>query len=676
MMLLPLLLGTALATEAILIDRALPEPTESRGKWRALPSGVHLSEPAPGSMNVLIPAGPDLTDSLTRATVRLGRNPHITVLVRVTYPEGELEALSGIGLSLRGDHLQWERWDRGVGHPVAPEVRPSTPLSGKAVSLEIQAQGSSFVAIVRDPAGHGELARAEISDDRWTWGRTAIRLQDDAFTTVERLSVEGRPLEQGAPRPSGNPGAPIGTERFVLVRNVDLARLPPGMRTKVLGTWPFDKTQRQGLLLSIPELKALQQSGVPHELRPHVPFWARDADLRGPRRDERWTGGRPDPNAPYRDSREVERLLRQWARLHPERAQAFAIGQSHQDRPLVAMRLTEHPQPDTLPAVLLLAGLHGGDLLTTEYALDAITELLTGPEQVQALLREVDLWVVPLANPDGHDTLIQISEHAGRKNGRDTDGDGVAGPFEGVDLNRNFPMGWGRSEQASRSFAGSPTYRGPGPTSEPETQALLQLAQQRHFVAALIFNASGNIMVPPYSLTGVPNPEPNVARMIAEELVNELPGRPYNQSMRVRKLIHQVDGAAQDWLRFSFGTVALSVQGPAHNPTDRKGRLDAIRELRPIVPALLRRVASGPRLSGVVVNREGAPVRAAVSTNLERCQASERWSSREIDGRFHRLLPTGGDALITVRAEGYRPASTRVTVDGVSQIRVVLDPRP
>ena len=78
----------------------------------------------------------------------------------------------------------------------------------------------------------------------------------------------------------------------------------------------------------------------------------------------------------------------------------------------------------------------------------------TEPEgmRVVALLRRrtipgVDLWLVPVINPDGLAA-------------------GTRGNADGVDLNRNFPAMWKRIANP-----GSPQWSGPRPLSEPEARA-------------------------------------------------------------------------------------------------------------------------------------------------------------------------------------------------------------
>ena len=66
----------------------------------------------------------------------------------------------------------------------------------------------------------------------------------------------------------------------------------------------------------------------------------------------------------------------------------------------------------------------------------------------------VDLWLVESMNPDG-----QAAQQRGNANG--------------VDLNRNFPYGWGPI-----GAPGDGEYAGTGPASEPETQAIVDLVAE------------------------------------------------------------------------------------------------------------------------------------------------------------------------------------------------------
>lgn len=119
---------------------------------------------------------------------------------------------------------------------------------------------------------------------------------------------------------------------------------------------------------------------------------------------------------------------------------SFELGASVEGRPIVVHR---RGTPGGR-AVLVVGVIHGNEPAGEEIArrlLDA--EVPDG----------VELWVVPTMNPDGQ--LRGIRQNARR-----------------VDLNRNFPERW--------DVLGEPgdwQYGGPWPASEPETQAMLRLAE-------------------------------------------------------------------------------------------------------------------------------------------------------------------------------------------------------
>jgi murein peptide amidase A len=116
------------------------------------------------------------------------------------------------------------------------------------------------------------------------------------------------------------------------------------------------------------------------------------------------------------------------------------LGRSLQDRPIVAIR---NGRPGGV--VVLVVGVIHGD----EDAGRSIVDDLMATDPPDG----VELWLVPSMNPDGE--ALQIRHNAA-----------------GVDLNRNFPTNWGPIDEP-----GNWQYAGPAAASEPETRAMLALAE-------------------------------------------------------------------------------------------------------------------------------------------------------------------------------------------------------
>jgi murein peptide amidase A len=110
------------------------------------------------------------------------------------------------------------------------------------------------------------------------------------------------------------------------------------------------------------------------------------------------------------------------------------IGHSVQGRPIVAWHLGRPGRKK----VVLIAVMHGNEPAPRRI----LTDLRDGPP-----VHRLNLWVVPVYNPDG------LAHHT-RKNAH------------GVDLNRNYPYKWIPQDGGYES--------GPKPESEPETRAMMR----------------------------------------------------------------------------------------------------------------------------------------------------------------------------------------------------------
>jgi protein MpaA len=118
------------------------------------------------------------------------------------------------------------------------------------------------------------------------------------------------------------------------------------------------------------------------------------------------------------------------------------IGQSTKGRPIRAFLIGDSQARNRY---VVMGQMHGDEPAGPLVVLNRL--LKTDP------IPDVALWLVPTMNPDGQ--ADQIRHNA-----------------NGVDLNRNFPERWGPIAQP-----GDWQYAGPAAASEPETQAMLRLAE-------------------------------------------------------------------------------------------------------------------------------------------------------------------------------------------------------
>ncbi len=390
---------------------------------------------------------------------------------------------------------------------------------------------------------------------------------------------------------------------------------------------------------------------------------------------------------PLRYSEEwIHKSLSELHARFPKQTRLVSIGRSHEGRPLWALAIGRNVRPrDPRPAILVNGAHHGVETFSIDLALDVAEVLLlrSGDEKTAGLrpdpaldrkvrrwLKELVVWCIPVVNPDGVWASMHGFARTGRKNGRDNNSNGKPDRGDGVDLNRNYPFRWGfLGDKGSSPLPENAYYRGPAAGSEPETQALMRLADSEHFAASLSFHTGNVTVLAPYTIDNVASPTPNEAWLVAEELVAGLPRHPQGKDITVRRNIYPVDGTDQDYFRGQFGTLALLVEGARRDPVQAEARHQVVLAMRPVWTRLLERYLDGPSVFGVVRDAKGRPVVAEVSIVEQQLQEQEHWLTRCRDGHYDRFLPGPGEYTVRVTVPGQSPQERKVTV-GKERLRL------
>src|SRR4051794_22577063 len=191
------------------------------------------------------------------------------------------------------------------------------------------------------------------------------------------------------------------------------------------------------------------------------------------------------------------------AAKYPQVTKLVRIGTTLKGREILALKVTQgaRDKPDgSRPAVLFSATQHAREWIATEIDRRLMYHYIEGwrdnDKQIKDLLKGTELWFVPVMNPDGYQYTFD-AERLWRKNLRDNDGDGQTTNVDGVDPNRNYPEHFSYDEEGSSQIMSSQTYRGPGPASERETQAIQGLSARVGFEFNLNYHSNGRWLLYP-----------------------------------------------------------------------------------------------------------------------------------------------------------------------------------
>ena len=375
------------------------------------------------------------------------------------------------------------------------------------------------------------------------------------------------------------------------------------------------------VLCSSAELAALASSGLaPFVVETAQPLAAKLAI------------GRNVPSG-YHDLPSIEAAMTAFAAAHPTIAQVvdvsttFGPGPTFEGRTIKVMKISDNVALDEdEPNVLVVAMHHPYEIVTPEVVLDHIGRLVSGygvDPSITALIDGHEIWMAPVWNPDG---LVQVwnTNNFWRGNMAPQAGGNI-----GVDLNRNYDLGW-NAPCAGSSNPGSSNYKGTVPFSEIESQTMRAFARDRRFAKVMDFHSHGREVLLSYACTPMPS---------LIEAFHDAEGIALANTIGYATRDPSADGEDQQWhikelTTYAFLTETQTTFQPPHQA--------ALSEAALLWPLMLSFFSRDIPVTGHVTDMtSGAPLAASIEIVGVNWSAGETRQAEGRFGRYHLFLPAG-----------------------------------
>ncbi len=334
-----------------------------------------------------------------------------------------------------------------------------------------------------------------------------------------------------------------------------------------------------------------------------------------------------------------ETMMAGFETTYPALCRIVTIGTLSSGRKLLAAHLSSNVDSAmNKPQFLYLSSIHGNELTMYVLMLRLIDTLLanygTDP-RMTAILDNVNLWICPLANPDGTYYVSNSSVNgAVRENAN------------GVDLNRNFPD----------------PEDGPHPDGNPwqeETVFYMNFASEQHFVMSANFHGGAEVVNYPWDTWPI-LPADNLwwnftGRQFADTIHLYSPSTYFNDldnGVTNGYAWYTIDGGWQDYLNWWHHCREATIEVSSTKKPPASQLPTYWKYLRRSLLNYIEQSTYGIR--GIVTDSiTGAPLRAKVFIQGHDFDSSFIYSALPV-GNYHRLLYPGSYHL-TFTAPGYYP---------------------
>jgi hypothetical protein len=250
----------------------------------------------------------------------------------------------------------------------------------------------------------------------------------------------------------------------------------------------------------------------------------------------------------YPTYEEYDSIMHDFVIKYPDICKIDTIGYSVEDRLLLGVKISDNvTEPENEPEVLLTSTMHGdetGGYILMLRLIDYLLENYSSQTRVTSLIDSLQIWINPLANPDG--------TYAG---GNHTISGATRRNANSADLNRNYPD----------------PEDGPHPDGleyQPETTSMMEFMSKHHFVISANFHSGAEVVNYPWDTWQTydeeeptfhsPHPDDNWFQLISKEYADTAQffspagyfTNPASSGFILGGNWYMINGGRQDWVTY------------------------------------------------------------------------------------------------------------------------------
>ena len=265
----------------------------------------------------------------------------------------------------------------------------------------------------------------------------------------------------------------------------------------------------------------------------------------------------------YQSYQESLDLLYSMQREYPNLIEVVKIGTTYEERDIVLVKISQDvTTADSKPAMLYTGSIHAREWIGNELALKFIEFVAQNQNidpELQKSLSESSLYIVPCLNPDGFEYSRKHFSFWRKNRRKNHDG------TFGVDLNRNFSIGWSKN-----SNTGSNIYGGEAPFSEAETTAIKDFVDSHENITlAFDYHSQGNVFFPAHKFNHeaeINGTDMNALCANMNDEISKITGRRYGIH-RGKPPAQLIAGSGREYY-YSKGIIATVVEVGTKNIPD------------------------------------------------------------------------------------------------------------